>query len=173
MLWKLLSSLPPEVREDVAALAIDGTSATALLVDMGSGRALLPAKLYNEAQGSEAVAAAKVGWEGGERERCVRQGDIGLGLGLGGRKGETGGCVRQGSMGQGLVSGQTYPQCSSYPSSQVMAPPAHTATASTSTLCKLLTWHQAGAWQKEEAAGRRPCLMHQADWLAALLHGDR
>ena len=89
---------------------------------------------------------------------------------------------------------QTYPQRSSYPFtwamappvtsppfsnlppqplSQAMAPPAHTATASTSTLCKLLTWHQAGAWQKEEAAGRRPCLMHQADWLAALLHGDR
>ena len=65
VLWKLLASLPPEVREDVAALAIDGTSATALLVDMGSGRALLPAKLYNEAQGSEAVAVAKVGGEKG------------------------------------------------------------------------------------------------------------
>eukprot|EP00884_Botryococcus_braunii_P014144 jgi/Botrbrau1/22730/Bobra.0132s0068.1 len=35
---------------------------------------------------------------------------------------------------------------------KVIAPPAHTATASTSTLCKLLTWDAAGVWQ--EAAGR-------------------
>ena len=66
VLWKLLSSLPPEVREDVAALAIDGTSATTLLVHGGSGRALLPAKLYNEAQGSEALAAVKVRRGGGK-----------------------------------------------------------------------------------------------------------
>eukprot|EP00775_Hariotina_reticulata_P007510 gene7510-7720_t len=52
-----------------------------------------------------------------------------------------------------------------------MAPASHTATASTSTLCKMLTWHLAGTWQKAAAAGAQPCLMHQADWLAYLLHG--
>ncbi len=31
---------------------------------------------------------------------------------------------------------------------KMMAPPAHTATASTSTLCKLLTWDAAGVWQE-------------------------
>lgn len=59
------------------------------------------------------------------------------------------------------------------PLAQAMCPPAHTATASTSTLCKLLTWHQQGAWQKAAAAGQQPRLLHQADWLASLLHGDR
>jgi hypothetical protein len=54
---------------------------------------------------------------------------------------------------------------------QAMAPPSHTATASTSTLCKLLTWHLAGTWQQAAAAGAQPYLMHQADWLAYLLHG--
>jgi hypothetical protein len=54
-----------------------------------------------------------------------------------------------------------------------MAPPQHTATASTSTLCKLLTWHQQGTWQAAQAAGQQPGLLHQADWLASLLHGRR
>jgi hypothetical protein len=56
---------------------------------------------------------------------------------------------------------------------QDMAPPSHTATASTSTLCKLLTWHQAGVWQAAQSQGAQPGLLHQADWLASLLHGDR
>lgn len=54
-----------------------------------------------------------------------------------------------------------------------MAPPDHTATASTSTLCKVLTWHEEGTWQAAAAAGRRPVILHQADWLASLLHGLR
>ena len=56
---------------------------------------------------------------------------------------------------------------------QTLAPPTHTATASTSTLCKLLTWHLDGTWQKAAAAGAEPVLLHQADWLASLLHGRR
>lgn len=56
---------------------------------------------------------------------------------------------------------------------QEMAPPQHTATASTSTLCKLLTWHQQGTWQAAQAGGQQPGLLHQADWLASLLHGRR
>ena len=42
-----------------------------------------------------------------------------------------------------------------------MAPPSHTATASTSTLCKMLTWHAAGAWQQAESEGLAPRLLHQ------------
>lgn len=55
---------------------------------------------------------------------------------------------------------------------QAIAPATHTATASTSTLCKLLTWHLAGTWQKAAASGAKPCLLHQADWLGFLLHGE-
>lgn len=84
-----------------------------------------------------------------------------------------------------------------------MAPPAHTATAPTSTLCKLLTWWNevdtdpaATHWRRHAAerglsspgpstsassvgsrgsapsSGPAPLLLHQADWLAALLHED-
>lgn len=56
---------------------------------------------------------------------------------------------------------------------QAIAPPSHTATASTSTLCKVLTWHLEGIWQAAAAGGASPRLMHQADWLAYLLHGVR
>ncbi|GIL57680.1 hypothetical protein Vafri_12808 [Volvox africanus] len=77
---------------------------------------------------------------------------------------------------------------------KAIAPPAHTATAATSTLCKLLTWWygtgDGGNWR--QVASERglalpspgsgvydsgvtalppPLLLHQADWLAALLHG--
>ncbi|GAB4819112.1 hypothetical protein N2152v2_006158 [Parachlorella kessleri] len=54
-----------------------------------------------------------------------------------------------------------------------MAPPEHTATASTSTLCKLLAWDEEGRWQQAAAEGRSPIISHQADWLAALLHGQQ
>jgi hypothetical protein len=37
VLFDLLSSLPPEARARAASLAVDGTSATALLVDARSG----------------------------------------------------------------------------------------------------------------------------------------
>jgi hypothetical protein len=54
---------------------------------------------------------------------------------------------------------------------QAIAPASHTASAATSTLCKVLTWHLAHTWQDAAAAGATPRLMHQADWLAYLLHG--
>ncbi|KAK9838867.1 hypothetical protein WJX74_004924 [Apatococcus lobatus] len=53
-----------------------------------------------------------------------------------------------------------------------IAPGGHTATASTSALCKMVTWHHSGTWQTAEVERKRPCLLHQADWLAALLHGQ-
>ncbi|WIA31867.1 hypothetical protein OEZ86_002732 [Tetradesmus obliquus] len=112
VLFELVAALPQDVVANVGAVAFDGTSATAMLVDAATGRQLAPPKLYNEAQGAEAVAAAKA-----------------------------------------------------------IAPASHTATASTSTLCKLLAWHQAGTWQAAAAAGAHPRLLHQADWLAYLLHG--
>lgn len=66
VLFDLLASLPAPAREQIASIAIDGTSATAMLVDAVSGEVLAAPKLYNEAQGPEAVAAAKV--------RCVKMG---------------------------------------------------------------------------------------------------
>ena len=115
-LWKLLASIPAEQRRRIASLAIDGTSATTLLIDGDSGRCLAPPKMYNEAQPAAVVARAKQ-----------------------------------------------------------MAPPDHTATAATSTLCKVLAWDEAGVWQAAaEAAGGEvePAILHQADWVAALLHGE-
>jgi hypothetical protein len=47
-----------------------------------------------------------------------------------------------------------------------VAPPDHTATASTSTLCKLLAWDEQGLWQEAEAQGIEPAVVHQADWVA-------
>ena len=61
-LFQLLRSLPAAVRARLAAIAIDGTSATTLLVDAGSGEVLAPPKMYDEMQGAEAVQRAKVGW---------------------------------------------------------------------------------------------------------------
>ena len=77
-LWRLLGKLPEGERARLASIAIDGTSATTLLVDGGSGEVLAPPRMYNEAQAAQAVARAKA-----------------------------------------------------------IAPPDHTATASTSTLCKV------------------------------------
>jgi sugar (pentulose or hexulose) kinase len=119
-LWKLLASIPAEQRRRIASLAIDGTSATTLLIDGGSGRCLAPPKMYNEAQNAAVVAHAKQ-----------------------------------------------------------MAPPDHAATAATSTLCKVLAWDEAGVWQAAAAAAAgaeggelEPAILHQADWVAALLHGE-
>eukprot|EP00775_Hariotina_reticulata_P007511 gene7511-7721_t len=62
VLFHLIAALPEDIRANVSAVAIDGTSATAMLVDTTSGRPLAPVKLYNEGQGSEAVQAAKASW---------------------------------------------------------------------------------------------------------------
>ena len=106
-LWDLLAGLPGSVRSGCGAIAIDGTSATCLLVDASTGAPLTPPLLYNDA--------------------CP----------------------------------------GALPAVKALAPAGHTVVASTSTLAKLMTWH---------AAGRVPpqaVLEHQADFLAALLHGVR
>ena len=88
-LFGLIAALPSELISKVEALAIDGTSSTALLCDRTTGEVLANPKLYNEAQGKEAVELARN-----------------------------------------------------------LAPESHTATAGTSTLCKLLTWHLDSVWQQ-------------------------
>lgn len=64
MLFELVAALPPAVTQQVQAVAFDGTSSTAMLVDAATGRVLAAPKLYDEAQGDEAVQAAKVGSSG-------------------------------------------------------------------------------------------------------------
>ncbi len=53
--------MPLELRAELVSIAIDGTSATAMLLDKHSGQVLAPVKLYNESQSESSVAAAKVG----------------------------------------------------------------------------------------------------------------
>mmetsp|Transcript_13837 Transcript_13837/g.35766 ORF Transcript_13837/g.35766 Transcript_13837/m.35766 type:complete len:501 (-) Transcript_13837:39-1541(-) len=58
-LWGLIAALPAEVVAAVKAVAIDGTSATTMLIDEKDGALLAPAKLYNEAQDTEVAARVK------------------------------------------------------------------------------------------------------------------
>ncbi len=51
---------------------------------------------------------------------------------------------------------------------EAIAPPDHTVLSATSSLAKLYWWR---AHQPLTPAGQRPYLLHQADWLAFLLHG--
>jgi hypothetical protein len=51
-----------------------------------------------------------------------------------------------------------------------IAPPDHTATAATSTLCKAIAWDGEQAWQQYEAQGMEPAIVHQADWIAGEHH---
>ncbi|MGA1474564.1 MAG: FGGY-family carbohydrate kinase [Prochlorothrix sp.] len=52
-----------------------------------------------------------------------------------------------------------------------IAPPGHRVHSSTSTLAKLLWWQQQPDWSRWTAASP-VYLLHQADWLAFLLHGQ-
>lgn len=112
-LFTLLDSLPNDVKSRAASLAIDGTSATTLLLDAATGDLLADPKLYDEGQNARIVQLAAS-----------------------------------------------------------IAPKDHTATASTSTLCKVMTWDDEGRWQAAAEEGREPVILHQADWLAFLLHGN-
>ena len=94
-LWSLLQSLDHQHRQSIRSIAIDGTSSTAILVDALSGTALAAPKLYNEAQGQQAVDLAAQ-----------------------------------------------------------IAPQGHTATSSTSTLAKLLSWHLGGQLEQASQAGQ-------------------
>lgn len=106
-LWALLESLPAAVRARTAAVAIDGTSASCLLVEERCGRTLTTPLMYNDS--------------------CAEQ----------------------------------------LPTLRALAPEGHTVCASTSTLAKLLRW------QSEGLVSAGAVLEHQADFLAAALHGRR
>ncbi|DBA69471.1 hypothetical protein WJX79_006379 [Trebouxia sp. C0005] len=57
-------------------------------------------------------------------------------------------------------------------SAEAIVPAGHSAAASVSSLCKLLSWHQRGVWQQAEERGCEAGLLHHADWMASLLHGS-
>mmetsp|Transcript_4550 Transcript_4550/g.8285 ORF Transcript_4550/g.8285 Transcript_4550/m.8285 type:complete len:267 (-) Transcript_4550:808-1608(-) len=113
-LWGLIAELPAEVAAAVRAVAVDGTSATTMLIDEVDGALLAPAKLYDEAQDATVTAIVKA-----------------------------------------------------------MAPPQHTTTAPTSALCKVVAWQHEGLLQRLQEEGRKPRVLHQADWIAYKLHGCR
>lgn len=56
------------------------------------------------------------------------------------------------------------------PMLQAIAPPGHTVLSATSSLAKLLWWQQHPSCQREFQQAR--FFLHQADWLAFLLHGQ-
>ena len=104
-LFDLIGQIPPEIRRVLGAIAINGTSSTALLCD-ADNRPLCPPLLYHDARAqAEAKQLAQI------------------------------------------------------------APPGHPVLSASSSLAKLL-------WlQKQPEFPRAHFLLHQADWLASLLHG--
>ena len=55
-----MEALPPDVRSNITSLAVDGTSATALLVDRDTREFLAPPLMYYMAQSQEYVEAVRV-----------------------------------------------------------------------------------------------------------------
>lgn len=104
-LFGLIGQIPPDIRQRLGAIAINGTSASVLLCD-ADNQSLCPPLLYHD---SRARAEAK--------------------------------------------------------SLEQIAPPGHPALSASSSLAKLL-------WlQNQPEFSRASFFLHQADWLAALLHG--
>lgn len=60
-----------------------------------------------------------------------------------------------------------------FEATKAIAPEWHCARGSTSTLAKLINWHNSGTWQQAQEDGYSPVLLHHADWLASLLTGRR
>jgi D-ribulokinase len=120
--WKnalqaVIEGIPPAIRRQVRAIAIDGTSSTVMLCDT-DGNPMCEPILYNDARGAAVM----------DRVRAI-------------------------------------------------APPNHTVLSATSSLAKLLWWLAFDPPQpplaREEKSFDRSALyfLHQADWLAFLLHG--
>ncbi|MEG5036632.1 FGGY-family carbohydrate kinase [Microcoleus sp. AT3-D2] len=104
-LWDLIEQIPPTIRNQVRAIALDGTSSTVMLCNT-DGIPVCEPILYNDARGAAVT----------ERLRAI-------------------------------------------------APDNHTVLSATSSLAKLLWWQDF----REETAPT--VFLHQADWLAFLLHG--
>jgi hypothetical protein len=60
VLWRIIKSLPVQVRRNAIRIAVDGTSATAVLLNAHNGEPLASPKLYNEPQSAQAVSRAAV-----------------------------------------------------------------------------------------------------------------
>jgi sugar (pentulose or hexulose) kinase len=105
-LFTLLASIPEELRREIRAIAINGTSSTVLLVD-AAGKPVDAPLLYNDSRGSVMLEQLKS-----------------------------------------------------------IAPENHTVVSATSSLAKLLWMSQLPSFSKARY------LLHQADWLAFLLHGS-
>ena len=103
------STASPPRFPPVAAVAVDGTSGTVLMVDGATGEPIYPPMLYNE--------------------------------------------KRPDAM----------------PAVEAMAPEGHTVRSATSALCKLHSW-----WTEQASASATSGakLLHHADWIAFLLHGE-
>ena len=108
-LWTLLDRVPSEISSRVAAVAVDGTSGTVLMVDGATGEPVYPPMLYNE--------------------------------------------KRPDAM----------------PAVEAMAPEGHTVRSATSALCKLHSWWTERGSDSSDSGAR---LLHHADWIAFLLHGE-
>lgn len=111
-LLRLFEQIPAELKGKSEAIAIDGTSGTALLVDKKTGQLLAAPKMYNEKESDEIIEMVKS-----------------------------------------------------------IAPESHTTLSGSSTLCKLLGWDADGTLKNTILEGHSPILVHQADWLAYILHG--
>ncbi|KAM3695414.1 hypothetical protein ACJW31_07G129500 [Castanea mollissima] len=106
-LFLLLEDIPFHLRQIIASISIDGTSATTMILDSTTGEPLWRPFLYNES--------------------CP----------------------------------------DALPIVKSIAPENHTVCSGSSTLCKLVSWWNTVDSNKESAA-----LLHQADWLLWLLHGN-
>jgi D-ribulokinase len=106
-LFSLIAQIPQDIRGEIRAIAIDGTSSTVLLCD-ATGQPITEPLMYNDGRGVEVMEALRA-----------------------------------------------------------IAPPNHTVLSATSSLAKLL-------WLSQKAEGKRQkdYFLHQADWLAFLLHGQ-
>ncbi len=113
-LFALLQQIPLEYRQQMGAIAINGTSSTVLLCD-AAGQPLTAPLLYNDARGVSQLAVLQ----------------------------------------QVLAQEQ-----------QAGAACQETVLSATSSLVKLLWWKQQPVFQQARY------LLHQADWLAFLLHGQ-
>jgi sugar (pentulose or hexulose) kinase len=104
-LWAVIEQIPPTIRNQVKAIALDGTSSTVMLCDT-DGIPVCEPILYNDARGAAVTETLRA-----------------------------------------------------------IAPPNHTVLSATSSLAKLL-W-----WQNFRGFTSPLYFLHQADWLAFLLHG--
>ena len=104
-LFTLIARIPLEIRKNIKAIAINGTSSTVLLCD-ALGNPITEPILYNDSRGKEVLKEV-----------------------------------------------------------EAVAPKNHVVVSATSSLAKLF-W-----WQKQPYFDRASYFLHQADWLAYLLHG--